>query len=219
VRGTARSKLARGGSPSRRWRSVPEADAPALHHSSGRGLPATGVRRRTSTRPAAPPHQHQRILCQDLGEKRRPGLVETERHDGGGIPKFHRSVSRSSSSACRPSPWGSLGRGSVQTSSGTRPEPCSTSPACSRAARDAGRAAGGPATGTIFAIGVLRSVTIPLQGQMLVTGIDTGIAKLGPPGPAQCCTTSPTRITPVCTTHATHCWPPGWRASMRRLAG
>src|SRR5262249_5185330 len=108
---------------------------------------------------AAPPHQHQRILSQHLGEQRSPGFIETQPHDGGRIPEYHRPASRSSSSTCRPSPWGSLGRGSVQTSSGTRPEPCLTNPACSRAVSAASGAANGAAIGTIFAIGVPRSVT------------------------------------------------------------
>src|ERR1043166_2874694 len=108
---------------------------------------------------AAPPHDHEAILRQDLPEKRTPGLFQAERNDGGRIPEFHRPVSRSSPSACRPSPWASCGRGSVQTASGTRPEPCATSPACSKAASEGGRAMGSPANGTIFAIGVPRSVT------------------------------------------------------------
>jgi hypothetical protein len=49
--------------------------------------------------------------------------------------------------------------GSAHTSSGTCPEPRVTNPACSRAASDAGRVAGDLSTGTIFAIGVPRSVT------------------------------------------------------------
>src|SRR5262245_5374146 len=80
---------------------------------------------------AAPPHDHQSILREDLQEKRGPGLGKTERNNGGRIPEFHRPVSRSSSNACSPSPWVSCGRGSVQTSSGTRPEPSMTRPACS----------------------------------------------------------------------------------------
>jgi hypothetical protein len=113
---------------------------PALHH-------------------AAPPDNHERILRQHLAEPWGPGLFETVWQDGRGIPALHRPVSRSSVSARRPSPWGSLGRGSVHTSSGTCPEPHVTRPAWARAASDAGSAASGFANGTIFAIGVPRSVT------------------------------------------------------------